>query len=136
MSTYKGLEEAHNGVVILYGFCLLAVLLLGLQRLWIPRDRVTRSVNFASSPLTVNYVLGTKQSFHRCSPLDADSQSLPLIPHPSLPHPLIPAIALLPTALQDNRQFMRVLLASLPPPANTFIAHGRRDIVWGQRVTN
>lgn len=87
MSTYEGLEEAHNGVAILYGFYRLGVLLLGPQCLWVPRDRVTQSVNFVSSPLTVDFVLGTKQSFHSCSSLDADSQSLPLIPHPSLPHP-------------------------------------------------
>lgn len=49
---------------------------------------------------------------------------------------LIPAIALLPTAMQDNRELMRALLSSPPPLANTFNAVGRSDIVWGQRVPN
>lgn len=114
-TTYEGLEEAHDGVTILCSIYLLGVLLLGPQHLWIPRDRITQSVNFLSSPLAVDYVLGTKSSFHSCSSLDVDFQSLPFIPHPSLPYPLIPAIALLPTARQDNREFMRVL--SLPSPS-------------------
>ena len=120
-NTYQSFKEAHDGITILCCICCLGVLLCNVQFLWVPRDRAPHSRDLLSFlPLAVNYVLGVKQSRHSFHLLNVDSHSNIFASHPSLPYPLIPAILLLPTGMQNNRELMRITLPSPPLLSNIF----------------
>lgn len=97
--TYQCFKEAHDGIVILSDSCRLGVLLGNLHFFAVQGERTTHRCDFLSLVFAFNYVLGTKQHFHSCNLLNADSQSNIFDSHPSLPCPLIPAIFHLPTGV-------------------------------------